>query len=380
MTRIDVSPPAVTGGPCELPSPTELDAETKRQVMAALRLILARLQEGGRFRGDVDYQAVVGSPTLLFECIQAYKADVATFQDIVVDAAGDPVAEPTTPLTCGPSLAQICQLLVYTCAKRQFAAVDSGKQPPDRPVLDKLASLLGRKSAAPEPSDDEAKLAALKNVLVFDWQLPLLNSYYSLLDRSQIEALGPDLLCLRTPHDIEMASAVPAAQIAYTRRLAGSAFADLLLRWPAALRGIASVVPETYRFFRPLLGERAWEFFSRDPAEIAGLAEGDVDRLAAFGPYLADVSPAAVQAFDRMSLVRVQVFLGAFKRMFGEDAAILLSDPAFCRQSLTGMVRSFAAFDGNDDELGGLVELKCAAIAPAVQAYLAKRRAGAPPA
>lgn len=84
-----------------------------------------------------------------------------------------PVADDHAPLVCGPSLAQICQMLVFTCAKRSFTAVATPKPPtqPEKPA-GRLAALFGRKPAQPVATDADTKIAALKPLLAFDWQLP----------------------------------------------------------------------------------------------------------------------------------------------------------------------------------------------------------------
>ena len=357
-----------------MPSPIELDDKARKGVVEGVKTALERLRGKGLLAADKDYGRIVADPWALHEFIQVFKANRPMFDDLITDARARPVADDHAPLVCGPSLAQICQMLVFTCAKRSFTAVATPKPPtqPEKPA-GRLAALFGRKPAQPVATDADTKIAALKPLLAFDWQLPLLKSYYFFLDEQQIRLLGRDLLLLRKGEDIEAIGAFPAAKMAQARRLVGDEFAAMLVIRPAAMAGLANAVPELYALFRPLLGDRIWDFMMRDADYIDQLGELDRDLLATFGPLLADTCLEAVAAFRRMPLGRIKVFLAAMDTVLREDAVPLLGDPSFCRQTLKGMVDGFLRFDGSMDEFQDLATMKWKAIAPAARVYLTKR-------
>lgn len=356
----------------EVPRLVELEAQDKKRVLAAIKTALGRLQAKGRLPAGLEYGAMLNKPAALKEFIDAYKADRAVAADLVVDKAGRPVASDDQPLVCGLSLAQICQMLVYTCAKRMFVEAE----PETKPTSFGLGGLL-RKAPAPQPrSDGERKLAELKNYLAFDWQLPLLKYYYFFLDRHQLAEIGRDILLLRDPAQLEVASSFDVAKLRQARRIAGGEFAAALVARPACIGGLAQAQPQDYAFFRGFLEDRVWDFYARDQDFIDDVMEMDRGQIEAIGPVLADAAIEAVQALAKLPAERIVQLLQGFREVFGADVALLLADAGFARQTLAMFVERFLVVDGDADRFVELVVLKCQALRPTLAAWLEKRRSG----
>ena len=119
--------------PPEAPRAVDLAPDTRKLVVAAVKTVMVRLQQAGRFAAEAEYATVLGSPALLHDLITAYRAEPAIARDLAVDATGAPVADWSTPLVCGLSLAQVCQLLVFTCARRVFTESEAPPRRRPRP-------------------------------------------------------------------------------------------------------------------------------------------------------------------------------------------------------------------------------------------------------
>lgn len=359
-----------------VPQSVELEPQAKKRLLAGIKTVMTRLQEKGKLKPGTDYTDMLGRPQLLQAFIDAFKANRAIAADLLVDDAGKPVAKDDAPLSCGISLAQVCQMLVYTCAKRIFVDSDPDTKPPQ--PASKLAGLF-RRSNPPPPmvkSEGERKLADLKPLLAFDWQLPLLKYYYFFLDRHQMAELGRELLLLREPIQLEMVAAFDAAKLKAARRLAQGEFPEVLLHAPAAIEGLSRATDMQFAFFEEVCGKRVWNFFARDLDYIDEVSETDKMVLRAVGPLLADTSLESVDALSRLQADRIEQLLEGFRTVFRADLPDILSDSAFGRQTLLPFVQRFTGLDWDANQFIHVVELKCTAMKPMLDAWLERRRAG----
>lgn len=359
----------------DIPQSVELEPQAKKRLLAGIKTVLSRLAAKGALKAGIDYADMLGKPQQLQAFVEAYRANRAIAADVAVDASGQPVSRDDVPLDCGITLAQICQMLVYTCAKRIFVDSDADTKPPQ--PAKKLTELFRRKIPPPmAKSEGERKLAELKTYLAFDWQLPLLKYYYFFLDRHQIAELGRDLLLLRDPLQLEMVAAFDAPKLRAARRLAQSDFPEVLLNFPAAIEGLSRAPDMHFALFHDVCGARLWAFYARDLDYIDDAAEVDRTVLRAIGPLLADTSAEAVDALSRLPSERIEQMLAGFRSVFRGDLPEILGDPAFGRQTLLPFVQRFIGLDWDANQFIHVVELKCSAMKPMLDAWLERRRAG----
>lgn len=360
-----------------LPQSVELEPQAKKRLLGAIKTVLSRLGEKGKLKQGLDYTDMLGRPLQLQAFIETFRANRVIAADLLVDEAGRPVSREDMPLVCGLSLAQICQMLVYTCAKRMFVDNDTDTKPPQ--ASSKLVTLFRRNNPPPQPmakSEGERKLADLKPLLAFDWQLPLLKYYYFFLDRRQITELGQDLLVLREPEQIELVAAFDATKIKAARRLAQGEFPEVLTRFPAAIQGLSRAGDMHFAFFQEVCDRRVWAFYARDLDYIDQVTEVDKSVLRAIGPLLADTSLETVDALSRLQADRIGQMLEGFYGIFRGDLADILGDAAFGRQTLLPFVLRFTGLDWDPNQFIHVVELKCTAMKPMLDVWLERKRAG----
>jgi hypothetical protein len=361
----------------EIPPPVELDPQAKKRLLAGIKTVMTRLQAQGVLKAGVDYADMLGKPQSLLSFIEGFRGNRALAADLLVDAAGRPASGDTAVLSCGLSLAQICQMLVYTCAKRIFVDADAETKPPQ--PAKKLTELFRRKTPpSRDKSEGERKLAELKPYLAFDWQLPLLKYYYFFFDRHQITELGREILLLRDQLQLEMVAAFEMPKLKAARRLAQDQFPEVLINHPGAIEGLARAPDMHFALFHDMCGPRVWAFYARDLDYIDDVTEVDRAVLRAIGPLLADTSFEVVDALSRLQADRIEQMLVGFRTVFRADLPDILSDPGFGRQTLLPLVQRFLGLDWDANQFIRVVELKCTAMKPLLDAWLERKRAGIP--
>ncbi|WP_142850754.1 hypothetical protein [Telmatospirillum sp. J64-1] len=364
----------------ELPDSIELDAQQKRRLIAAVKTVLTRLHEAGFVR-EADYTKVIGRPTLLHAFITAYRQNPELAEDLVVDAKGRPVRDADTPLVCGATLAQVMQMLIFTCAKRLFTEVDTkiaAKQ--TQSAAKSGGGGLFRRKAEPAPvksgvTDAERRLADLRPLLAFDWQLPLLRLYYVFFDRQQLAELGRDLLLLRTPESLEAVATCDVNQMRKVRQVLRQDFSAMLAAKPQAMRGIAYWDPQKYPLMVEALGAKVWDFYARDIDFLDFCADLEPERIQVLGPLMATIAAESIRAFDRVSPEKMKLLLSGLAVEIGPDFVLLMNEPGFGRHALPSIVQSFAGLDVEPEQFREVVRLKGAALKSSLAGLIEKRRA-----
>jgi hypothetical protein len=334
-----------------LPQAAEIDSDSKRRIIAAVKMALSRLQQRHLMPENVDYAAVLGHPVLLHEFLRECAGAMDVLAELAVDAKGKAVVADDTILVCGVSLAQVRQLLIYTCAKKLFIDGD-GK---------------GSKDA-------ERKLAELRPLLAFEWQLPLLKHYLFLLGVPHIAELGRDVLLLRSPEAMEWVGAFDVRAIRKVRKMLGVEFGVMLAANPQALRGLAVAQDSQLPALCAALGRRVWDFYARDILYIQRVEHLPHEQIAAIGPVLADAAPEVLSALIRLSAERLRHFMAAFHRVLGADADRLFANAGFGRQTLAPITQVFAELDVDSARFVEVLELKCEAMKPMLRQWLAQQR------
>lgn len=359
-----------------VPVAIELDAERKKLVIGGVKTVLARLQERGLAAKGHEYGAVIGSPGLLGEFLDAFQANRDVAADLAVDKAGKPVRDNDAMMVCRVTLAQICQMLVFTCAKRIFGEAD-GKPKVAAAAQETKGGLFSRKPAPAAPTamtDGERKLSELKAYIAFDWQVPLLKLYYFYFERGQLAELNRDILMLRTPDALSVAASFDVIHLRKARKTAGADFPYMLEANPQAIGGLAYWDAARHAQFKPIMGERVWDFYARDADFFEIIEEMDRERMGIIGPLLADISADTIKALDRMQIDRLPLLIAAFKAVFDKDVPEMFADGAFGRQMLLPIVQSFHGADLEPADCGEVMLLKCNAIKGTVAQWLEKRR------
>jgi len=332
-----------------LPQPADIDAVSKRRIIAAVKTALARLQQCQRMPDNVDYAAVLGHPVLLFEFLRECAASLDVLAELAVDAKGQPVLADDKIMVCGVSLAQVRQLLIYTCAKKLFLDGD-GK---------------GSKDA-------ERKLAELRPLLAFDWQLPLLKPYLFLLGVQHITELGRDVLLLRSAEATEWVGAFDLRAIRKVRKMLGVEFGVMLAANPQALGGLAIAQDSQLPVLRATLGRRVWDFYARDAGYIERVEHLPPEQCAAIGPVLAVAAPEVLSALVRLPAERLRNFMAVFHHVLGDDADRLFAEAGFGRQTLAPITQVFAELDADSARFTEILELKCEAMKPMLRQWLTR--------
>ncbi|MDO8607949.1 MAG: hypothetical protein Q7R40_15555 [Phaeospirillum sp.] len=202
-------------------SPTESHAQIIRQINLTLEgpvaevmaQLVPELKKLPR-RGVLEH--VFDDPELLDRCFKAFRANVEKFRALLVDQHNVPVEQADALLACGRSLDDVVAMVVRTHAKRHFRkrldgdsrALKPGRKPPKvKPegggLMERLVRLFAANQATPTPqrSRSEVLYDAIKEHLLHDWQVPLVQEY-STLSPQLVRRLGKRILDYKVPEDI----------------------------------------------------------------------------------------------------------------------------------------------------------------------------------
>ncbi|HIJ63823.1 MAG TPA: hypothetical protein HPQ04_14115 [Rhodospirillaceae bacterium] len=359
-----------------LPPPIEIATETKRGVIDGLKKVIEVLQSNGVIGTDVSYQSVIHDPEVLFSFIQAYRANSAMADSIVVAKEGGPVVDDDTPLVCGVSLAQVQQLLVKTCARYFFEQETKGEVGTVTKTVTKTRFFIFKKTEQVESkvggSFNEAKVRELARFMAFDWQLPLLPAYAQ-LSAALLMELGEDIINLQTAEAIEDFCQFDQATVRKVKGLVGADFGQVLSVAPAAIGGISTWSKDLYEHYRKVLGEKAWEFFARDKSFFMVCAALDKPLIKIYGDVLCYIHSSNLEELQRLNIDKADVLIGAMRLAFADRLPQILSRPAFSRDILRKLVESLLHLTQEKAQLAVSAQLTCKAIAPQVLEWLAKQ-------
>ncbi len=205
--------PSRSGAPVET-----IRTVLRRDVAEVLRAHLPALAMVPR---DKIYDRVMDDPALLhqaFKLLRAqpdlFKAFLMTRERRLPDGDGD-------ALWCGRTLAEVVALVVRACARRYFhrrlPAPRRIAKPPAPGFWKGVAISLGlarpaptRRVRKPASSPGERLYVAMRDLLLYEWQVPLIPAYAA-LEPDTVTALGPRLLDLRESDRVHVLSDPMAA-------------------------------------------------------------------------------------------------------------------------------------------------------------------------
>lgn len=163
---------------------------------------------------DTVYDMIMDNPRLVDACFKLFRSQQNRFETVVTQPDGKPAAVDTDPLSCGRTLGDAITLVVRAVARRYFHAFDrthtprpaAASQPERLSAWATLLTALGLR-APPRTLQNKSRRAedlfrALREFLVYEWQVPLI-PLYAPLPVSVVTAVGPLLLLLREPEQIE---------------------------------------------------------------------------------------------------------------------------------------------------------------------------------
>ncbi|HLO77003.1 MAG TPA: hypothetical protein VK196_11175 [Magnetospirillum sp.] len=158
---------------------------------------------------DKVYDRVMDDPHLLHQGFQLFRARPELFKDVVITPERLFPSSDGDTLWCGRTLADIIALVVRACARRYFKRRLSGPKPKPAPapkvgLLKGLAISLGlaqppkRVKRKRWPSPAEKLYTAIRDLLRFEWQVPLIPTYAA-LSPNLVQNMGEALLEMRDP-------------------------------------------------------------------------------------------------------------------------------------------------------------------------------------
>ena len=176
-----------------------------------LGLLREMMPELSSVPSDSAYDRVMGSIYLLTRSFKAFRDRRERFNHLLVDGGGKVVSDDRTPLSCGRTLEQVVAMVVRTAARRYFRRHLCGSEPvsrPDRPagLLERMG-LAGAAASGPMVKASTAADAlydALKERLLFEWQVPMVPTYATLTVEHAL-ALGERLLDCDSPSKLARA-------------------------------------------------------------------------------------------------------------------------------------------------------------------------------
>lgn len=163
---------------------------------------------------DKVYDRVMDDPNLLHQGFQLFRARPELFKALVMTPHKTFPAEDGEVLWCGRTLAEIIALVVRACARRYFKRRLSGPKPKPLPMpqvgfFQGIAISLGlaeppkRPKRKRWPSPAEKLYTALRDLLRFEWQVPLIPAYAA-LSPQLVAKMGDHLLEVRDPLKVQV--------------------------------------------------------------------------------------------------------------------------------------------------------------------------------
>ncbi|MBX9633721.1 MAG: hypothetical protein K2X44_01960, partial [Magnetospirillum sp.] len=163
---------------------------------------------------DKVYDCIMDDPNLLHQGFQLLRTRPELFKDVVITPERMYPTSDGDALWCGRTLSDIIALVVRACARRYFKKRLSGPKPkpqaaPQVGFFQNIAISLGLAEAPklpkrkPWPSPAEKLFDAMRDVLLYDWQVPLIPAYAA-LSPQLVTKLGTKLLDYRDPLKLQV--------------------------------------------------------------------------------------------------------------------------------------------------------------------------------
>lgn len=366
------------------PSAAPVETDNRQAVIDGIKKVVAALGAKGVMDGEVAYRQLIHDPRLLYLFIQACRRNPAFLAGIAVDEAGRDVTDPSQPLNCGVTLAEIEQRLVRTCARFYFEGdevVAKQAKPKSQPPARNFFGFRKADPVSAAPAADVTKTAgqvkarALLPVMREDWQLNLLDSYAQ-LPPGLITELGDALLVVRRADLFpELAKLDPTLVRKARQMLPAEDFAAALSTFPASVRGAVYWGPDWYKFFRGTLDAKTFEFFARDDAFFMVCASLTKPALTIVGDMLCYIAEPNLKELTTLDLDKTEAMVAGMKSAFGERLRDVLGHPRFAPEVLHKIVESVRDLTYKPEQLRQAVSFSCKAVAPDVLRWAERKPA-----
>ena len=320
--------------PQHIPSLVEFEDRTKDIVIGAIKLILKRLRKKGAFPDGIEYADLLRDPDQMLAFITCYKHNREIGQDVTLDAHGDPAPDDTTPLVCGLTLAQIERLLVYTCAKKRGVSMARETSDP-----------ADAQGAAEVAAAWAQRVAAIKEWLVFDWQLPLIDFYLTQMKPGHFRVLDLTVFLVREAEDLEALASVEPSDLRRVRDLVDTRFEEMMAAHPSAARGLVSCDQQSFDMFAEMTTSRLWEFFGGDPQRVVEVLRLEENRRTVIAPFVADIGMATLRQLEQVPNDMLAPIMTGFTKTFGDEGTRFLQEETFARKFLFTIVGDFLGSD-----------------------------------
>lgn len=201
----------LTSPPAHAAPSTEALAGIREALRGDISMILQRNMPVLTFVAqDRVYDTIMDDPHLLHQAFTLFRARPELFQGVVATPSRALPQRDDEPLICGRTLGEGVSLVVRACARRYFRHRLGGPRAKSSPVL-RLGWWQGVKISLgleappqrprprkPAPTRAERLYQAMRDVLLYEWQVPLIPTYAS-LEPHTVSLLGPRLLDYRDP-------------------------------------------------------------------------------------------------------------------------------------------------------------------------------------
>src|SRR5579859_7697957 len=186
----------------------QINAALKGSVIDSLRHFIPSLSA---YSNEEAFNVILSSPEMTQRSFRAFRDHPDAFADVLRTPDNQPVTKDGDTLSCGRTLAQVVSLVVQAVAKRYFRAKLSRRR---AVPIERRAPSLGEKvsrylfggptqNAAPQPQSQGDRLfQAMRDNLLFEWQLRLIPHYVG-LPVPLVQALGARLLEFKEIEDIQ---------------------------------------------------------------------------------------------------------------------------------------------------------------------------------
>lgn len=199
------------------PATTQRSLDTIRTVLKrdVAEILHQHLPALAMVPADKVYDRVLDDPALLHQGFRLLRSRPELFQNVIVTPEKAFPSADGDVLFCGRTMAEVIAMVVRACARRYFKKrLGPAYRPAFRPaakpgLFHGMAIALGWAAPPKAPkakrpqSPGDRLFAAMRNLLLYDWQVPLIPSYAQLSPQA-VTDLGPRLLEVRDPMALEV--------------------------------------------------------------------------------------------------------------------------------------------------------------------------------
>jgi len=187
----------------------QINTALRGSVIDILRLFIPSLAP---YTNEEAFNVILNSPEMTQRSFRTFRDHPDAFAGLLRGPENQPVTTETEPLSCGRSLAQVVALVVQAVAKRYFRSKLSLRRrtlatAAEPGLIEKVARLFSAAAPPPTPVRKEQSPAdklflAMRDHLLFEWQLRLIPHYVG-LPLPLVQALGARLLQFKEIEDIQ---------------------------------------------------------------------------------------------------------------------------------------------------------------------------------